>query len=269
VKRRALCDAIIARSARILLKLHTAISLLYPRVQNDIQGAQGNSFEGFGGKIMAQIGMLRGYRFADAAEDIRGSKLYGLNDEKLGKIDDVIFDHSTGLIRYVVIDTGWLTTKKFIVPAGSLRPSTEHKDDFTVDLNKQQVESLPPYDELKLESDEQWAEYEGRYRSKWEADPVMHRLGTDRNITPTTAQMPQNPPSARAADASAAMPMKDTDALDTAGFAASTDTVEIDVSAVGIGPRWDTFQNRLRERRKEVIGASSDQPRDQSYRKAG
>jgi len=28
-----------------------------------------------------------------------------LSDEKLGKIDDVIFDHSTGMIRYVIVDT--------------------------------------------------------------------------------------------------------------------------------------------------------------------
>jgi sporulation protein YlmC with PRC-barrel domain len=220
---------------------------------------------------MAQSGMLRDYRFTEAAEDIRGSQLYGVNDEKLGKIDDVIFDHATGTIRYIVVDTGgWLSTKKFIVPAGSLRSSSEHKDDFTVDLSKQQVENLPPYDELQLESDEQWAEYEDRYRSKWEADPVMHRLGTDRNITPTTAQMPGTLSSARAAGANPAMAdpvIKDTDALDTAGFAASTDTVDIDVSAVGIGPRWDTFQDRLRERRKEVIGAA--QPSDQTYRKAG
>jgi uncharacterized protein YrrD len=58
---------------------------------------------------MAHCGLLRNYRFSDsseAAEDIRGAKLYGVNDEKLGKIEDVIFDHSTGLIRYVVVDTG-------------------------------------------------------------------------------------------------------------------------------------------------------------------
>jgi uncharacterized protein YrrD len=55
---------------------------------------------------MAQHGMLREYRFTEASEDIRGSKLYGGNDEKLGKIDDVIFDHNTGFIRYVVVDTG-------------------------------------------------------------------------------------------------------------------------------------------------------------------
>jgi hypothetical protein len=149
---------------------------------------------------MANYGMLRNYRFTDAAEDIRGSKLYGTEDEKLGKIDDVIFDHSNGLIRYVVVDTGgWLSTKKFIVPADRLRPSTEHDNDFAANLTKAQVESFPPYSETDLESDEQWTDYEGRYRSKWEANPVLHRVGTDRDVTPTTQQMPGNSPSARAA----------------------------------------------------------------------
>jgi len=213
---------------------------------------------------MAQCGMLRDYRFTDAAEDIRGSKLYGLNDEKLGKIDDVIFDHSSGTIRYVVVDTGgWLSTKKFIVPAERLRASAEHKDDFAADLSKQQIESFPPYDEKNLESDEQWADYEGRYRSKWKADPVMHRAETDRNITPTTQQMRGSSPSERAA-ADAAAETSDTDALTSGVYAASTDTVEISQSAVGIGSRWDTFQDRLRERRKEVIATGSSDV----YRKA-
>jgi hypothetical protein len=34
---------------------------------------------------------------------------------------------------------------------------------------------------------------------------------------------------------------------------AGTDSVVISNSAVGIGGRWDTFQSRLRERRKEVV----------------
>ncbi len=223
---------------------------------------------------MANYGMLRDYRFTDASEDIRGAKLYGLDDEKLGKIDDVIFDYSTGLIRYVVVDTGgWLTTKKFIVPAGRLRASAKHDDDFAVDLTKAQVESFPPYEETDLESDEQWSDYEGRYRSKWEADPVMHRAETDRNITPTTQQIPGNSPSARAAGASDAFrgesvegaEMADAESIEP-GYAAGTSTVDIDVSAVGIGPRWDTFQDRLRERRKEVIGTGGS---EDEYRKAG
>src|SRR5581483_2546236 len=69
---------------------------------------------------MAHYGTLRDYRFADneTEDDIRGSNVYSAqNDDKLGDIDDVIFDHSTGEIRYVVIDTGgWLSSKKFIVP---------------------------------------------------------------------------------------------------------------------------------------------------------
>ena len=222
---------------------------------------------------MANYGMLRNYRFTDTTEDIRGAKLYGLNDEKLGKIDDVIFDHSEGTIRYVVVDTGgWLSTKKFIVPADRLRASTKHDNDFAVDLTKAQVENFPPYKETDLESDEQWSDYEGKYRAKWDADPVMHREGTDRNITPTTQQMEGNSASARAAGAPTAArtspesiaEIEDTEFIEP-GYAAGTDTVEIDSSAVGIGPRWDTFQDRLRERRKEVVGLA----REDEYRKAG
>jgi hypothetical protein len=218
---------------------------------------------------MAQHGLLGNYRFTDATEDIRGAKLYGINDDKLGKIDDVIFDHFTGLIHYVVVDTGgWLTTKKFIVPVERLRMSAEHKDDFTVDLNKQQVESFPPYEEVDLESDEQWSDYEGRYRAKWEANPVMHRAETDRNITPTAQQMPGNSASAGTADFAAA-DNTDTGALTEGGFAAGTDSVVISQSAVGIGPRWDRFQDRLRERRKQVITTGSTEESADKYRKTG
>jgi hypothetical protein len=193
--------------------------------------------------------------------------LYGLDDEKLGKIDDVIFDYSTGLIRYVVVDTGgWLSTKQFIVPAERLRASAKHDDDFTVDLTKAQVESFPPYIETDLESDEQWLDYEGRYRSKWEADPVMHRAQTDRNITPTTQQMLENSPSAAARRETVGdAEIEDAESVEP-GFAAGTSTVEIDTSAVGIGPRWDTFQDRLRERRKELISTGG---LEDEYRKAG
>ena len=141
---------------------------------------------------MAHYGTLKDARIADASEDIRGSHLYGTNDEKLGKIDDVIFDHSSGSIRYVVVDTGgWLTTKKFLVPADRLRVSAKHTDDFEASLDKRQIESFPPYNESDLNSDSKWADYEGRYKSKWVADPVMHRAETDRNVTPTANRHPE------------------------------------------------------------------------------
>jgi sporulation protein YlmC with PRC-barrel domain len=139
-------------------------SMLYPLRKRGIQrliAASSRRAEAFihRRKANAHCGTLKDRRISDIAEDIRGSKLYGLNNEKLGKIDDVIFDHSTGLIRYVVVDTGgWLTTKEFIVPTDRLRASTEHKDDFVTDLNKKQIESFPPYKDSDLESEEKWAD---------------------------------------------------------------------------------------------------------------
>ena len=94
----------------------------------------------------------------------------------------------------------------------------------------------------------------------------MHRLGTDRNITPTTQQMSGNSPSIRTEDV--VSEKEDAGGFTTGGYAASTDSLEISQGANGIGPRWDTFQNRLRERRKEVISTGSTDESAQGYRKA-
>jgi len=214
---------------------------------------------------MSHYGLLKDYRFSNASEDIRGATLYGANDEKLGKIDDVIFDHSSGDIAYLVVDTGgWLSTKKFIVPANRLRPSTKHENDFNSDLTKEQIESFPTYKESDVESADKWKDYEGRYRSKWDSGPVMHREGSDRNITPTTHQMQGNQSSLRASGdvsqsgSTATSGSRNEDAVRAASaptgriIPAGTDTVVISNSAAGIGARWDTFQARLRERRKEA-----------------
>jgi hypothetical protein len=220
---------------------------------------------------MAHYGTLRNSTIGEAGEDIRGSHLYGTDDEKLGKIDDVIFDHSTGDIRYAVVDTGgWLSSKKFLVPANALHASTKHKDDFEANLSKQQVESFPPYNESDLDSDTKWSGYERSYRAKWVADPVMHRAETDRNVTPTTKQTTGNIQSETAAAEAHGQPVPRMPSVSTsteradleaAGrptgriIPAGTDTVVISSNAEGIGGRWDTFQSRLRERRKEAVAS--------------
>src|SRR5579885_3220944 len=120
---------------------------------------------------MAHCGTLRDYRFSDAqaaSEDIRGATVYGRDDEKLGKIDDVIFDHSSGAVQYVVIDTGgWLSSKKFLVPPQQLRQSAKHKDDFSIDLDKKQIEHFPSYDESDVSSQDRWRDYEDRNQAAW------------------------------------------------------------------------------------------------------
>src|SRR5262245_43380684 len=70
------------------------------------------------GEGMPHLGTLRDYKFATDAEDIRGSNVYGPGDEKLGTIDDVIFNYTSGEITYLVVDTGgWLSSTKFVIPA--------------------------------------------------------------------------------------------------------------------------------------------------------
>jgi hypothetical protein len=214
---------------------------------------------------MSHYALLGEYRFGNAAEDVHGAALYGTGDEKLGKIQDVIFDHSSGEIGYVVVDTGgWLTTKEFIVPANRIHSSDKHEGDFACELTKQQVESFPAYNEKDLSTHEQWEDYQDRYRAKWETSPVMHRKETDRNITPTTLQMEGNRNSALSSGNESELRPR-TAAPDRASLAAAdapteriipagTDSVVISSNATGIGDRWDTFQARLRERRKEAVG---------------
>lgn len=243
---------------------------------------------------MAHYGTLQNYRFSDTdADDIRGSKLYGLNDEKLGKIDDVIFDHTTGGIRYIVVDTGgWLSSKRFIVPADRLRASAEHEGDFQVDLNKLQIESFPPYNEEDVKDEKKWGGYENKYRSKWETGPVMHRAETDRNITPTTSQMTQGTgatgplvgennrpvgsgsvPSSSgsaglASGTSTASSMTAESGVNRSVMPIRADT-DLGIEPQGPGRRFSSFEDKLRQRRAEIISgcaACGTQPSSERLR---
>jgi hypothetical protein len=202
---------------------------------------------------MSHYGLLRDYRFEDlnTTDDIRGAAIYGRNDEKLGKIDDVIFDHSTGSIKYVVVDAGgWFSTRKFLVPPHRLYSSADHDGDFTVNADKQQIQSFPPYNEADLQSEERWRDYEKKFDQAWHAGPVQHREGSDRDITPTPEEMPEQPGSI----GSQLTPSERAE-LNSRIIPAGVNEVTIQSGASGIGSRWSTFEDRLRQRRKEVTRA--------------
>jgi len=233
---------------------------------------------------MAHYGTLRDFRFVETdPDDVRGATVYDLHDDKLGKIDDVIFDHSTGNIRYAVIDTGgWLSSKKFIVPPNRLRESADHEGDFMTGLTKEQIEAFPAYNEKDLESEDKWNDYENRYRSKWVGGPVMHRAETDRNITPTTAQMTQGSGATgslnwdKGSQTGAAGRTVDSGVPDESMTGTeriippTANEVTINNSGVGIGGRWLTFESRLRQHRRDAtrncvtcsVGPVSDQEED-------
>ncbi len=231
---------------------------------------------------MAHYGTLRDYSFLDSksgdnAGDIRGASVYGVGDKKLGKIDDVIFDHTTGNIHYVVVDTGgWLSTKKFIIPPQQLRASSQHKDDFEINLNKEQIEKFPAYDDSAVESEGNWRDYESRYQESWVGGAVQHRAGSDHNVTPTALEMPAESGSI----GSQISPEENASLTAERIIPAGQDEVVINNSANGIGSRWSNFEDRLRQRRRDVTsecescrvdslpGTASERERDE-LRKAG
>lgn len=140
---------------------------------------------------MAHYGLLRDYRFSNDADDIRGATLYGTNEDKLGKISDVIFDHATGTIQYAVVDTGgWLSSKKFLVPADRIHPDAKNADDFAINATKQQIEALPKYDEEAMKNEAGWTEYDRRSREAWERGPLLQKAGSTHTITPEPSELP-------------------------------------------------------------------------------
>jgi hypothetical protein len=132
---------------------------------------------------MAYYSSLRGYKFPGAAVmDIRGAAVYGPKEEKgerkpgeekLGKIQEVIFDGGTGEISYVVLDTGELGLSKwFIIPGDALRASPKHKDGYQVDLTLSQVETFPRYEVEEINSPEVWEKFEERRRAYFPQSPA-------------------------------------------------------------------------------------------------
>jgi hypothetical protein len=202
---------------------------------------------------MSHYGLLRDYRFEDlnTTDDIRGAAIYGRNDEKLGKIDDVIFDHSTGSIKYLVVDTGgWFSNKKFLVPPHRLHSSADHDGDFAVNVDKRQIEGFPPYNESALHSEKDWKGYEKKFDRAWESGPVQHRQGSDRDITPTPNEMP-----AQSGSIGSQLTPSERTEVNSRIIPAGSNEVNIEANAVGIGSRWSNFEDRLRQRRKEITRA--------------
>ena len=69
---------------------------------------------------------------------------YGANDDKLGKIEDVIFDHATGTVQYAVVDTGELvgTPKSFWCRPTTSVLMAKTKRILSLTPAKKQIESL-------------------------------------------------------------------------------------------------------------------------------
>jgi sporulation protein YlmC with PRC-barrel domain len=150
---------------------------------------------------MSHYATLRNHQFEADVDDIRGAKLYGEGGKELATIDDIVFDHSSGEIEYLVANEGH--GRSVLVPVSEVRPAIANDSDFETDLTKADMDRMPAFDEKSLTHDKEWKHYmqlhrqalEDRekagmreYERNWEDDPVEHRSDNiAHSITPLEA----------------------------------------------------------------------------------
>lgn len=116
--------------------------------------------------MLRKIGDLEG----NYLDDIKGTNLYGVGDEKLGTVRDALVDDSTGDLRYLLIDSGWLSSHRFLVPVEQVYAYGDG-DDLYANLRKADVESLPEFRDDTLLTGDAFNTYESGYRQSWRFSP--------------------------------------------------------------------------------------------------
>jgi uncharacterized protein YrrD len=212
---------------------------------------------------MPHYGILRDYKFEDV-QDVRGAEVYGVNNEKLGTIADVIFDHSSGEIRYVVVDAGgWLTSKKFLVPINRIEPYGNHEDKFYAELDKERIQMLPEFNDETLKSERDWNDYEGRYQERWNDGTVMYNQKTGRIVTPPADQVAGERTTPLSEEEKRSLmhdftPTRQGKQNDLWGVASSGDNVTLQPQKPSIAGREDALMEQ--QASGSGSGASSGQP---------
>ena len=91
--------------------------------------------------------------------DPTGKTAYGVNEEKIGKIEGALVEDTTGRIRYLIVDAGgWFSSKEVLVPAGLARIVGD--DVFFDSLTKSQVDAMEVYDH----------DYQYSYKDQYQKD---------------------------------------------------------------------------------------------------
>jgi sporulation protein YlmC with PRC-barrel domain len=107
--------------------------------------------------------------------DLRGTTVYGINEEKLGKVDDVIIDDRSGDPRYLIVDAGLPHFRRFILPVDQVQDSAEGNELFA-NLTQRDAQTLPQFRDELLQSDDAFTRYENDYRNAWHYDADLGGL---------------------------------------------------------------------------------------------
>lgn len=210
---------------------------------------------------MAHVGTLKHYRFDSSVDDVRGANLYGGGNEKLGKVDDVIFDHDSGRVGYLVVDAGgWFQARRFLVPADRINPRGEGRD-FTSDLTKDQISVFPDYNDEDVRAD-RWSDYE-RHFHEVISGGVLHREESSHLVTPEPDEMPATQPNSLNLEEEMGVDFTPTRLADRFAMPTSSGEIPETLRPAGAGekegPAWtEPAQEAPKERRSSVPAMNVD-----------
>ena len=173
-------------------------------------------------------------------------------------------------IAYVVIEGGDEShSQKFLFPADRVGDDATHRDSLFIDITKQQSQEFPRFDEKSLKSEDGWKKYLDEFKRFWEEDPVMHRRGSDRIVTPTPEELRATGNISEGGEASGELgisaaelfPQRITDVFPdpTPGAHKVTlrprSVIRAEQAASGVAllkPRWDAFAEHVRSDREGI-----------------
>jgi len=142
---------------------------------------------------MSHCGCLGTRPSSDGIQDIRGTTVRGADGKKFGTVNDLIFDHDTMEIRYLVVDSGsWLEGRVFLLPADRVSVDENHEDGLSTRATAREIEDSPDYDQNLEPSGAGWEKYEQEFKKHWDEEPVLHIKGSDRIITPPEEPVPNH-----------------------------------------------------------------------------
>jgi hypothetical protein len=114
----------------------------------DLSG-EGTSTMAGGGTYDTSSGFSGG---ADQFEQWRGRDLYGSDGDKVGTVNEIYVDEATGQAEWLGLDTGFLGTKRVVVP---YRSASMSGDRFQVPFTKDQVKDAPGVDDEQIGEDQE------------------------------------------------------------------------------------------------------------------
>ena len=79
-------------------------------------------------------------------EELRGYRIRAADDE-IGSVDDVLFEDTTSIVRYLVVETGgWLFGRKVLLAAAAIGPVDHEARAITTALTTRQLKDSPGID---------------------------------------------------------------------------------------------------------------------------